>query len=441
VVVAFVFSILSSFLGGLFGLGRLISLGFGYIWSGEMLGKISEAEPLIYDAKTFYDVTFSFLGLNLLLSIAGIVAAIIWIMHSNEKNRSARILFLVWAVYLILLTFGQARFLYISTIVMGVLISILFFSLLDLVEKNQSKRKMNVPKGLALLLLLLFIMPTLSDTISFAEGMPPAVAGDWYQSLVWLKDNSNSTSFYDNPNKNGEYSVMSWWDYGNWILFLSERPVVANNFQAGVEDATKFYLSESEEVAAKLLDERGSKYVVTDYDLIYSKLAALTSWVNEDVNSYLKREDYDSEITIVPQQRLFNTTLARLYLFDGAGTGRFRLIHESDPSLGRSGKSDIKIFEYVPGALIRVRTSPDQKVGAILNMTSNRGRGFTYVNEAVAKEDAFEIRVPYSTESRYGLKPLGPYLIFSGNQQGVKTQNLNVSERDVIEGKILEVNF
>ena len=406
-----------------------------------MLGKISEAEPLIYDAKTFYDVTFSFLGLNLLLSIAGVVAAIIWIMHSNEKNRSARILFLVWAVYLILLTFGQARFLYISTIVMGVLISILFFSLTDLVKKNLAKRKMNVPKGLTIVFLLLFILPTLSDTISFAQGMPPAVAGDWYQSLVWLKDNSNTTSFYDNPTKNGEYSVMSWWDYGNWILFLSKRPVVANNFQAGVEDATKFYLSESEDEAAKLLDERGSRYIVTDYDLIYSKLAALTSWVNEDVNSYVKREDYDSEITIVPQQRLFNTTLARLYLFDGAGTGRFRLIYESDPSLGRSGESDIKIFEYVPGALIRVRTSPDQKVGAILNMTSNQGRGFTYVNEAPIKDGAFEIRVPYSTEGRYGLKPLGPYLIFSGNQQGVRTQNLNVSEQDVLEGKILEVNF
>ncbi len=407
-----------------------------------MIGKVGEAEPLIYDAETFYEVIFSGLGLNLLFCLAGIVAAIIYIRRAEGGKKQGQVLLLVWAVSALLLTVGQSRFLYMSTIAIGVLISILFFWVLDQVERYLADRKQKVPKGLAVVILLILILPTMADTIYFAQSTPPAVAGDWYQSLVWLKDNSNTTSFYDHPEKAPEYSVMSWWDYGNWILYIAKRPVVANNFQAGWADAARFYLSESEENATAVLDARGCKYILTDYRLIYGKLGALTTWTKEDLNSYAKMEDYGSQFTTTLTQRFFNTTLARLYFFDGAGTGHFRLIFESATFFGdRQPKSHVKIFEYVPGALIRVKTGPGQKVGGLLNMTSNQGRPFSYVNEATPKEDAFEMKVPYSTERRYGTHALSPYLIFSGNEAGVRMQNVNVSEEDVLKGKTIEINL
>jgi len=442
VVLIIVFALLSQLLGGLFGMGSMIQYGLGYLWGGKMIGKIGEAEPLVYDLDTFYSVVFSGLGLNLLLSVAGIVASIIYIRRAEGGKRHGQLLLLVWAVSALILTFGQSRFLYLSTIAMGVLISILFFQALHLVERYNDDRKQRSPKGLAAILFLILILPTMVDTISFAQSTPPAVAGDWDQSLVWLKDNSNATSFYDRPENVPEYSVMSWWDYGNWILYLAKRPVVANNFQAGWEDAAKFYLSESEEMATAVLDARGSKYILTDYNLIYGKLPALTTWAGENLYSYIKFEDYGSEVAATPTQRLFNTTLARLYFFDGAGTSHFRLIYESATFIGdRPPKSKVKIFEYVPGALIRIKTTPEQRVGALLNMTSNQGRAFQYVNEAIPKDDALEIRVPYTTERRYETHALSPYLIFSGSEAGVKMQNLNVSEQDVLEGKTIEVTL
>ena len=349
-VLAVVFALSIRIFGGLFGLGALIQYGLDLIWGGGMIGKISEAEPLVYDVETFYEVVFSALGLNLLISLAGIAASIIYIRRSDGGRRQGQLLLLVWAVYTILLTFGQARFLYISMIAMGVLISIFFFLVMDLVEKKLAARTQKAPKGWAVILLLLLISPTLSDavnTVYFAGGTSPAAAGDWQQSLTWLKDNSNTTSYYELPEKVPEYSVMSWWDYGNWIVYLAERPVVANNFQAGVEDAAKFYLSESEENATAVLDASGAKYILADFDLAYGKLPALTSWANEDINSYMRMDDQGSQIAAIPQQRLFNTTLGRLYFFDGAGTGHFRLIHESSTFLGSGdnpSKSKVKIF-------------------------------------------------------------------------------------------------
>ncbi len=446
-VLAVVFALSTRVFGGLFGLGALIQYGLDLIWGGGMIGKISEAEPLVYDAKTFYDVVFSALGLNLLISLAGIAASIIYIRRSDGGRRQGQILLLVWTIYTLILTFGQARFLYISTISMGVLLSIFFFLAKDLVDRKLAERTQKAPKGWAVVLLLLLITPTLTDAVNMVYiggGTLPAVSGDWQQSLIWLKDNSNTTSYYELPEKAPEYSVMSWWDYGNWIVYLAERPVVANNFQAGVEDAAKFYLSESEENATAVLDARGAKYILADFDLVYGKLPALTSWANADINSYMIMKDEGTQIAAIPQQRLFNTTLGRLYFFDGAATGHFRLIHESSTFLGSGdnpSKSKVKIFEYVPGAIIRVQAGPGQKVGALLNMTSNQGRPFNYVNEAIPMGSAFEIRVPYSTENRYETHAVSPYLVFSGNENGVRMKNINVSEEDVLKGRTIEVTF
>ena len=449
-ILGVLFALTTKLSGGLFGLGAMIETGMEYIWGGGMIGKIGEAEPLIYDYETFTEVASSALGLNILLSLAGIAAAINFIRKSTGAIRQGRIMLLAWAMVTIALTFGQSRFLYISTVSMGLLISILFVYLLEVLgKKHQDDAPDAAPTGsakhskmLPAVLLLLLVLPTAWNTIYFSQSAQPAAAGDWEESLAWLKENSNATSFFDSPKENPEYSVMSWWDYGNWVLYLAERPVVANNFQVGWEDAAKFYLSESEEEAAAILDARKSRYILTDYGLIYGKLAAVTEWANEDIGSYMRAEDDGTTYTIIPQERLFNTTLARLYLFDGAGTSHFRLIHESKTFLGDNpAKSEVKIFEYVPGALIRVRANPDKKVGALLNMTSNQGRPFIYVNEAQIKSGAFEIRVPYSTENRNGCHATTPYLVFAGNKDELKTIDLNVSEQDVTQGRTIELTM
>lgn len=52
-VLAVVFALSTRVFGGLFGLGALIQNGLDLIWGGGMIGKISEAEPLVYMQKHF----------------------------------------------------------------------------------------------------------------------------------------------------------------------------------------------------------------------------------------------------------------------------------------------------------------------------------------------------------------------------------------------------
>lgn len=72
-------------------------------------------------------------------------------------------------------------------------------------------------------------------------------------------------------------------------------------------------------------------------------------WAKKDLTTYVKIEEQGSKTYIKPLPRLLNTTLVRLYLFDGAGMEHFRLIHESQTFMGQNPpRSQIKIFELYP---------------------------------------------------------------------------------------------
>ena len=87
--------------------------------------------------------------------------------------------------------------------------------------------------------------------------------------------------------------------------------------------------------------------------------------------------------------------------------------------------------------LIKVLNAPGQKVVALLNMTSNQGRKFIYVNEGTS-----EVRVPYSTEKKSETYAITPYLVISGNNStNMKKQNINITEDDVHNGKVIDVTL
>jgi oligosaccharyl transferase (archaeosortase A-associated) len=443
VVLAYIFTLLPHLLSGVWIFSRLdtiMSAGGDYLFSGEMIGKISEAEPLFARTEIlFSNFIFSNLGWNLLFSLVGLAAMIGYFWHDwqNIEKKESNLLFLVFAAFTFILTVGQIRFLYLSCLTMGILISVLFFRIARSISEHIVGLNANSRTMITIFLFIILVSPTAMEAISITDAVPQ-IAGDWYDSLSWLEKNSNTTSWYDSPDKTPEYGVLCWWDYGNWVLYQAKRPVVANNFQTGIRDASKFYLSENEDNATSVLEARKTKYAITDYDMLYGKLPAIATWANKDPSVYLSIQDLGQYMTAIPTKKLMETTLARLHLFDGSSMGHFRLIHESHSVLGQNPPTNsLKIFEYVPGAVIRASVAPEQKLVALVNMTSNQGRKFVYVNEGIS-----EVRVPYSTEERYDTHAATPYLLICVNSPtDMKTKNINVSEEDVLLGNIIDVAF
>jgi dolichyl-diphosphooligosaccharide--protein glycosyltransferase len=178
--------------------------------------------------------------------------------------------------------------------------------------------------------------------------------------------------------------------------------------------------------------------VITDIEMIYGKLGAIATWIGEDVNSYQMVQEYGGYLSIRPLKKLMETTLSGLHLFDCSGMEHLRLIYESNGTLlSDLNTSRIKIYEHVSGAKICGTAPMDQPVGVLLNMTSNQGRHFTYFNYDAPEDGRYEIVVPYSTEARYATHATDPYQLIVGDD----IRHIEISDEDVLKGRVIEVNF
>jgi len=416
-------------------IGSLFWRGLGYFFlSGPAKEGILEAAP-IYEVFDFVSLP----GLSFAFSLFGIGVAIHYAWRSRLPKD--QVLFLVWAVFTLTLTVFQARFLYLFSISGSILVALLFFWGADRTRASVKADSLKV-RALHLALLAVILLPNVSGLTEIAEDRPE-VAGDWLETLDWLEKNTPATEGFERPIRAGEYGVLSWWDYGNWILYQSRRPVVANNFQAGAMDAARFFLSEREEEAVAIADLRDARYVVTDEKMIYRKLPAIVRWIDEDPEDYIAISADLDLVTFEHSERFLGSVLARLHLLDCTNLGHFRLVYESKTTTGlKFSTSEIKIFERVEGAKIAGTTPYDKPIGVILEMESNQGRRFQYFNSAMPVDGRYEITVPYSTDGGLETHSIGPYLVgpvedFAGGE----SRDVEVSEEAVLLGRVVEVNF
>ena len=166
---------------------------------------------------------------------------------------------------------------------------------------------------------------------------------DWWGAYLFLKSETPVTSYYDNPVENPEYSVLSFWDKGNQVLYVGERPVVTNNFQVGISDCYKFYLSDDVNASLAVLDKRKVTYVITESGMVgYSTMYHyLTTLVNDPALKGMTLAD-------VPQERLkdalMDSTYFKLHYLDGEGLPQFTLVYASDSIVDR--ENEVKVYRY-----------------------------------------------------------------------------------------------
>jgi dolichyl-phosphooligosaccharide-protein glycotransferase len=459
-----------------------------FFGKGEYLGTISEAMPLFFTSgKLDIMQAYYAFGLSLLIALGALF--LLGLEWNKDKSKPEGLFFLVWAIFSMYLVLSQRRFAYQLSVSVAILTSYMVWVLLESFDfeneirklmkserktgkdtlsalktgkearlgkepKLNTKSKMktkNMPLSIkveqpdyfkivtSLALIGLVFIPCVWFGVSFARGsgsLDPA----WEESLVWLKNSSPETSYYLQPSKTPEYGVLSWWDYGNWIVYISKRPAIANNFQTGVNDSAHFFMTDSEQEAKAIMDKLKVKYVITDTQMANGKFGAIAQLAGKNIGDYY---DFNavgastgSQTVATAKKALSNVELYKLHDLNGAYLGNLRLIHESNIP---NAANIVKVFEYVPGARLSGTTSPNQLVTATISIKSNTGSQFTYQNNAVAdKNGLFEITVPYSTENTgREVSAISAYSLNIGGNAAVT--GIQVKESDVLNGNRVEV--
>jgi len=233
---------------------------------------ILEVHPLTLDIAWANFTTSFFIAFISFAMLAYIVV----------KERSVdKTLFLIWSIIMLIAVLGQRRFGYYYAINVALLTGYFSWRMLDLaglskllakskevvgaVRKFKKRKKKTrekdgagtfmQPRGawvrvivVGIVIFFVVFFPNIGRTEGLARQHSIMDEG-WYSSLLWLKDNSpepfNDPDFYYElypPRDEFEYpetayGVMSWWDYGYFMMQISHRIPNSNPGQAGAVQA------------------------------------------------------------------------------------------------------------------------------------------------------------------------------------------------------------
>ena len=339
---------------------------FSIFTPGGAMLTVMEVSPLLFPYGKF---SFAMAAANFNASFFISLVSIVMLIYVAIKGKGAdKILFLVWSIIMLLAVLGQRRFGYYYTVSAALLTGYFCWKMLDIsglnkllvkskeavkaLKKFKKKGKKSreqakaggfmQPRGawvsvivVGIVLFAIVFLPSIPSAKALAGSPNMIMDAGWYNSLVWLRDNSpepfGDPDFYYGrypPRDEFEYpdtayAVMSWWDYGYFIMQIGHRVPNANPGQAQAAEVGKFFTAQNQSAARAIMEEYnlGTKYVMIDSLMATSKFYAMAQWAG-------KSEDEFYGVYYVPTQEggrwsmlyypaYYESMVARLYNFDG----------------------------------------------------------------------------------------------------------------------------
>ncbi|MFC1850459.1 hypothetical protein ACFL27_09740 [candidate division CSSED10-310 bacterium] len=428
-------NLLSVFLEGLYYIAKTDT------WMQTM----EETKPLFsfYPNKPFRAVLVYF-GYWFFIFLGGLIVILF------KRRSPAGIFFLVWSLSNLVLATNQIRYTHLLVTTVVILAGHFLMTARKYVQEKlrsvQKKGTFRIPSLIfALVIWTLFSLPSLENLKGYLTTRwerENALPLPLFETLLWLRNNTPVPGSFTDPGEKPAYGVMSIWDYGNWILYLSQRPVVASNFgflHQGLWKSCGFLLTTSWPEMKTLLEQNQIRYILLgNHTHRYPELLAIVT-SNEKIRVSLPSP---FEIPISEQLYRFDGAFEKLWTGKKVFSGQLRLIYESAiNSRITTGiyPDNFKVFEYVKGACLELHGESGQHYSLSTVIITNQGRKFYYKQSGNLHENGQKtIYIPYSHDtSDLTISATEPYALVLGNNYYAFT----VTEDQVIQGTKLKPSF
>ncbi len=406
---------------------------------GNEWATISELKPL-----SLGEIWVSF-NIGIVLALIGLI---LFFYHFIKKENPAYLYISIWAILVLLLTTLQIRWEYYSAVIISLLSAYaLGYALtLDVSEpsdttkekiRNSSKSEkvkekkisrqaaskveiLGRRKGILIVLICLVFFCGISVLSDYAIVrntrdkllIPP----QWVDALEWIQTGTPDPgiSYYGPYLSEGwqyprdSYGVLSYWDKGHYITFISKRIPVTNPFQDNIISSVTFFLTESEDEANEIADSYGVRYIITDSQMVFGQFPGMIQWYNMSLQTGYYTNNYYLNDKITPEnsgliglinQAYYSTMIVRLHNFDGSlavpNQVVFAVISES---LEKGSQSTITTIEFLNQSvglekLQAFETRPHEGTSAVL-------KGFLLDSPLETTDSLHHYRLVYEDAAR-----------------------------------------
>jgi dolichyl-diphosphooligosaccharide--protein glycosyltransferase len=406
------------------GLSQAVGDAAGWFGADPFLRVVAELRPLLYRTGRFESSVahglFSYLFWTYPLALVGLG----W--QALSRRRADVLLLLAGSAAFCAAALNQVRFVDVFAAGFACVVGPALVAGLCAARQRFALPR-PILSGVALLAGLTAVLPQApvyrEDALVSAaalRGDPLVFSSDLRLRLVlqrvgrWIAWGTPPTQGYLDPTRRPEYGVLCAWGHGHLLRYYGERPMVQDNFgpwagREGFAAARAYYESRDESVAAAIAERLRARYVVATLrgsgqavPLKGSITQRLTLVRREGAPAFWGR----------PSDALTRHRL--VFVADDSVLPR----HPGEPSWIAA------VYEIVPGARVLGLASGETVVSFDLAVPVPHGEPVRYRAEAaVDASGAYEIRLPYPSESGYA--------VHAGSQRG----SLILGEADVREGR------
>ena len=374
------------------------------------LSTVSESKPLFYQVNGAMRLFFwaNAIGkLNYLLFVFPIAFFFI-LFRYNKVSVELYVLLMVNSVIFGYLAWSQTKFAFDFTFCYGIVLSIFFIGLYKKIAKTFS-----------LVLVAFFAVAIIASLIPLKKDFKELYIqiNAYYPPFHWLKLDAGLSGTEINTGHVQPDGVMAPWDLGHYLHLYSEMPTITDNFgtylepSSGFYDTAKFFLSDKEDKAVRILKKYKASYVVVPLASTYEQHPVFIGLDSRIYYNYNLIEKDGEKYIIAEGKPEFGKTIgyrlsdmwgsANPYedekLYEYQALKHFRLLYASPEAMVAGQKvaeGSLKIYKYVKGTPLHVNVTgnPPYKLDAVIRMSN--GVGFSYRQKGYVNDG---IIAPYPT--------------------------------------------
>ena len=236
---------------------------FTYMFGIDSTELIGEGMPLFFTlGQIDLGTIWNYFGITFYLALIGLGMVLFsYVKHNNTEY----LFFIVWTVLILLLTLASRRYDYYLAINVSLLTAYVVYRVFKFIATTRYRSIQTAFLGI-----ILVAVPLVRSSTALADSDYGIMSEDWQETTTWLRQYSNEQEYLTGAK--GNFCVLTYRDYGYWIITVSHLPVITTPGTGEESKASKMLAEQDEQAFINKCKEEKVRFIVVSKSMTQEQM-------------------------------------------------------------------------------------------------------------------------------------------------------------------------